>query len=100
MVGTLIKGGSVIIAWHICGTLNPKAGTYSTIQSPQVIAVFEELMSKYAGPPDCEIRNVLASGESVVAAIFYRAIAKNGWHLEQELCWVLKYQGGVCVAVR
>ena len=86
------------VSWHICGTLNPKAGTYNS--KAEVIAVFGELMSKVAGPPDCKITNVLPSGDTAVVEMFFHAIAKNGWHFDQELCWVCKYEAGLCVSVR
>ena len=85
------------ISWHICGTLNPTAGTYHS--KAEVIECFGKLMSKVTGPPECKVTNVITSGDTAVVTMDFHAVAHNGWDYKQECCMIGKYEAGVCVSV-
>jgi hypothetical protein len=47
--------------FHVCGTLNPPAGTYQS--KAEVLATNETVISKFSGSPVGKITNVLVSGD-------------------------------------
>jgi len=49
----------------------------------EVLAIFGEVMSKVSGPPVYKVRKGLPSGDTTVVEMFFQAVAKNGWHFEQ-----------------
>jgi len=85
------------IKWIVPGKTNPLAGVYTSRE--QVLGVFGTLMSKMAGPPETKVENVIASGDSAVVEMSFKAPTKNplpgydGPGFEQDMCWVCKYEG-------
>jgi len=86
------------ITFKVCGSLNPLRGTYTS--RDQVLETFGKLSSRFAGPFRTTITSVLVSGEYGIVEGVMRNVSKGGFHFEQEICWISRYEGDVIVEVR
>jgi ketosteroid isomerase-like protein len=86
------------VSWIITGKLNPKSGHYNS--RAEVLEVFGSLMSKLSASPTCKITNVLTSKDYGVIEMDFHAVSKGGNDFDQDLCWVCRYEGDKCVAVK
>lgn len=86
------------ISWTVNGKLNPLAGHYTS--KADVLATFGRLISKLAGPPACKITNLLTSGDYAVVEADFKSVSKGGNSYDQNICWICRYEGTLCVEVR
>jgi ketosteroid isomerase-like protein len=86
------------VSWIVGGTVNPLRGHYHS--KAEVLTVYGQLMSKFAGPTISKITNILPSGDSAVIEMTSHGVSKAGVVYDLDLCWICRYENGVCVAVK
>lgn len=86
------------VSWTIRGRLNPLSGHYTS--RADVLGVFQQLSSKFAGPPNCKIVSTFVNGDWTVVEMSLDVMSKEGYNFYEDLCFVCRYEGDSIAEVR